>query len=408
MHEGSITQEGCAAGFPLLLVSVGILMNRERIVVVFFFALLALIGYQLYAVLYPFLVPIAWAILLAFLFHPALIMLNRVIPRRTTCAVIITVTVAMGVILPSIWLSAKLVYEAQTLYGNISQFSTTGGLVKASDWIRSTRVGAKVDASLNKRGITLEHELQTVALSSAKVTSGYVVEHGSAVASNFASFLFHFAIALLTFFYLLRDGQSYYEGLRELTPLHEEDKEVVFETLSATMSSVMRGLMLTALVDGVSLGLGYLVLGVPYWALLALLTAAGGLLPIGGTAVVWIPVAIYLGFESGWGVALALVAWSMITLTIVDNFLKPIAMRHGTNLPTVALFFGLAGGIEAYGPLGIFAGPAIIAIFSALLGVYRKTYLQRGDTGRLPRASATAALEVPRPVEKTPGSGTQS
>jgi predicted PurR-regulated permease PerM len=84
-------------------------------------------------------------------------------------------------------------------------------------------------------------------------------------------------------------------------------------------------------------------------------------------------------------------------------------MRHGTNLPTVALFFGLAGGIEAYGPLGIFAGPAIMAIFSALLGVYRKTYLQRGDTGRLSRASTTSALEVQRPVEKTPAeSGTQS
>lgn len=351
-------------------------MDRERIVVVFFFGLLALIAYELYAVLYPFLTPIAWAILLAFLFHPAVVALNRIVPRRTTCAVIITIAVALGVILPSIWISAKLLREAQTLYGAISEFSTTGGLAKASQWIRATPPGAMIDAALAKRGMRLEDELRKFALSGAKVTSDYVIAHGSAVASNFASFLFHFAIALLTFFYLLRDGESYYEGLRELTPLHEEDKAAVFETLRVTLSSVMRGLMLTALTDGVALGLAYLVLGVPYWAFLALLTAAGGLLPIGGTAVVWVPVALYLVIEVSWGAALALVLWAALTLAIVDNFLKPLTMRHGTGLPTVALFFGLAGGLEVYGPLGIFAGPAIIAIFGALLRVYRRTYVR--------------------------------
>ena len=76
---------------------------------------MAVIAYQLYAVLYPFLTPIAWAILLAFLFHPALLALNRIIPRRTTCAVIITVAVALGVILPAIWISAKLLHEAHVV-----------------------------------------------------------------------------------------------------------------------------------------------------------------------------------------------------------------------------------------------------------------------------------------------------
>jgi predicted PurR-regulated permease PerM len=137
----------------------------------------------------------------------------------------------------------------------------------------------------------------------------------------------------------------------------------------------MRGLMLTALLDGVSIGLGYLVCGVPYWALLALATAAGGLLPVGGTAIIWIPVAVYLIFQTGWGTAILLAVWATIALAIIDNFVKPIAMRHGTELSTLALFFGLAGGLEAFGPLGIFAGPAIMAVFAALLKVYRRTYV---------------------------------
>jgi predicted PurR-regulated permease PerM len=350
-------------------------MNQERIVQVFFFGFLALITWELYQVFEPFLMPIAWAILLAFLAHPALIELDRYIRSRTTSALIITLIVALGVVLPAVWLSERLVNEAQTLYGAASNLSTMGSLDRAGVWLRETRVGTHLANLLARHGIRLEDEIKSVGLRSAKVTSDYLIAHGGSAASNLASFVLHFGIALLTFFYLLRDGESYYEGLRGLTPMHEQDKTVIFDTLGATLSSVMRGLMLTAVLDGVTLGLGYLVCGVPYWAFLALLTAAAGLLPFGGTTLVWVPVMIYLGYSSTWVSAIGLGIWSMIALAIIDNFIKPLAMRHGTGLPTLALFFGLAGGIEAYGPLGIFAGPAVIAIFAALLRVYERTYV---------------------------------
>jgi len=350
-------------------------MDRERIIAVFFFAFLALITYELYALFAPFLLPIAWAILLAFLVHPALLEFNRLVRNRTICALILTIAVALGVILPAIWLSARLLHEAQALYAEIATVNPNSGLHAASEWLSKTHLGAKAATLLAKRGITLEDEIRTVAVRAAKTTSDYVVAHGGAVAGNIAAFIFHFAIALLTFFYLLRDGENYYEGLRELTPLHEEDKTAVFDTLRLTLSSVMRGLMLAALLDGVVMGLAYLALGVPYWALLALATAAGGLLPMGGTALVWLPVSIYLAIASGWGAGLVLIVWAALTLLITDNLIKPLAMRHGTDLPTLALFFGLAGGIQVFGPLGIFAGPAVVALFAALLRVYRKTYV---------------------------------
>ncbi len=350
-------------------------MNRERVIIVFFFAFLALITYELYALFQPFLTPIAWAILLAFLVHPALSILNGVIRNRTASAAILTIVIALGVILPAIWLSARLLHEVQNLYNEISVVSTNGGLRGVSDWVRRTHLGANAARVLERHGVRLEDEIRAVAVRATKVMSDFVVLHGSTVATNIAGFVFHFAIALLTLFYLLRDGETYYEGLRDLTPLHEEDKSAIFDTLRLTLSSVMRGLMLTALLDGVVLGIGYLVLGVPYWALLALATAAAGLLPLGGTMLIWLPVSIYLAAEAGWSSALAMIIFAAVTLVIMDNFVKPVAMRHGTNLPTLVLFFGLAGGIEAYGPIGIFAGPALLAVFAALLRVYRRTYI---------------------------------
>jgi predicted PurR-regulated permease PerM len=97
-------------------------------------------------------------------------------------------------------------------------------------------------------------------------------------------------------------------------------------------------------------------------------------MPLGGTALVWIPATLYLGYASGWSAAIGLVIWCSIALAVIDNFIKPLAMGHGTGLPTLALFLGLLGGLEVYGPLGLFAGPAIMAVFAALVRVYQKSY----------------------------------
>ena len=76
-----------------------------------------------------------------------------------------------------------------------------------------------------------------------------------------------------------------------------------------------------------------------------------------------------------WGIVL--VVWCSLAVAIIDNFVKPLLMRSGTGLPTMALFLGIAGGLEAYGPLGLFLGPAVMSVFAALLRVYQKTYIDR-------------------------------
>ncbi|MGA2412607.1 MAG: AI-2E family transporter, partial [Candidatus Binataceae bacterium] len=296
-------------------------MNRERIIQVFFFGLLALIAYALYLVIEPFLTPIAWAILLAFLAHPAQIELKRLVRSQTTAAAIISAVIGLGVVLPAIWLSARLVRETQSMYGSLSGLSGKNGYAAANRWLAHTHWGARLTTILANQGIRLEDQIHSALVSGAQLASAYLLAHTGEVASNLATFVFHFTIALITLFYLLRDGEAYYLAVLELTPLHENDKVAIFETLSSTLSSVMRGLMLTAVLDGFIIGLGYLVCDVPYWALLALATAACGLLPMGGTAIVWLPVAIYLAIESGWGSAILLTIWSMIALTIIDNFI---------------------------------------------------------------------------------------
>ncbi|MGH7812603.1 MAG: AI-2E family transporter [Candidatus Binataceae bacterium] len=349
-------------------------MDRERIIQLFFFGFLAVMAYELYLLLAPFLVPIAWGILLAFIAQPAFTLVDKYVKSRSLAAIILTVAVGLGVVLPAIWLSSLLVGEAQTLYVQVTAQVKAGMIVRLEQWAMHSDLFGWIAARLSEHGYKLSKHLPELTMNAARTVSNYVVENATQAARNAVTFVIDFGFALFAFFYFLRDGEYYYESLRELAPMHDEDKNAVFDTLRSTLSAVMRGLMLTAALQGVTVGLGLLIFGVPYSIFLALVSAVAGLLPIGGTAIVWVPAAAWLAYASGWPHAIGLVIWCTISVAVIDNFIKPMAMKHGTHLPTFALFLGIMGGLEAYGPLGLFAGPAIMSVFAALLQVYRKTY----------------------------------
>jgi predicted PurR-regulated permease PerM len=348
-------------------------MDRERIVQVFFFGFLAVMAYLLYQLLDPFLVPILWAMLLSFLFHPLMVDASRLVRSKSLAAALITLGTALVVIIPAVMFAVRLAEEAKTLEAAVSAAAGDGGVAKLRDWMLHLPLSDRVTAIIGPLNINTD-DLQAMAVKMAQLTSQYLASHVTSAARNLMAFIWDFSIVILTLFYFLRDGESYYEGIRNLTPLHEEDKRAVFETLRTTLSSVMRGLMVTAALQAVMIGLGLMIFRVPYSAFLSVVSAIFGVMPIGGTAWVWAPAAVYLAYASGWASAVGLVIWSAICVAVIDNFIKPWAMRHGTELPTIALFFGIAGGLYAYGPLGLFAGPAVISIFMALLKVYRKSY----------------------------------
>jgi predicted PurR-regulated permease PerM len=349
-------------------------MDRKRILQIFFFGFLALFAYELYVLLSPFLAAIGWAILFAFISYPAMLAVERRIRSRTAAAAVMTAAVALGVIVPAVWLSGQLAVEAQNLYRSVAALVRDGGITELQEWAAQSPLVASAAELLARFDIKLEDRLTELAVSAAQGASNYVVSNVTAAARNVIAFVINFTIVLFTLFYLLRDGDGYYEALRGVTPLEEHDKEVVFEGLRATLSAVMRGLLLTSILQGVAIGIGLFVCSVPYSLFLTLLTAICSLLPLVGTALVWVPAAIWLLYAAGWGWAIGLVVWSSLWSALIDNFIRPVMMKEGTGLPTMAVFFGMLGGLEAWGLVGMFAGPAVIAIFAALLRVYRRTY----------------------------------
>ena len=131
-------------------------MERERIVQLFFFGFLAVMAYELYELMLPFLTPLAWGILLAFMAHPALIEVEKLVKRRSLSTAIISVAVGLGVIVPAIWLSGRLVVEAQALYAQAAESVNGGGVTKLHDWAVRTDLGAWVARKMGERGYKLD------------------------------------------------------------------------------------------------------------------------------------------------------------------------------------------------------------------------------------------------------------
>src|SRR5512146_2494857 len=267
----------------------GGVMDRERIARIFFFGFLAVMGYELYLLLSPFLLPIAWAMLLAFIAHPALRRLERLVRSRTAAALLITALLALAIAIPTGWLSGKLALEATRV--SLGQFVRQGGIAQAGKQALHSGTVASIEAWLEHQGLRLEDIRHWMEQGSTHLTS-YVTANVTTLARNLVTFAVDVVIMLFSFFYLLRDGEEYFEFVRTLTPLPDEDKAMVFETLSSMLSSTMRGLLLTALLEGALLCLGYLVTGVPNALLLGAASGAAGLLPIGGTAFIWVPAVV--------------------------------------------------------------------------------------------------------------------
>src|SRR5579863_6319165 len=131
-------------------------MDRERIVQLFFFGFLAVMAYELYELIFPFLTPIAWGILLAFVAHPALIEVEKYVKRRSLSSAIISLVIGLGVIIPAIWLSGRLVTEADTLYSQASEMVRSGGVGRIHDRAMNTDLGAWIAKKMTEHGYKLD------------------------------------------------------------------------------------------------------------------------------------------------------------------------------------------------------------------------------------------------------------
>ena len=345
-------------------------LARGQVVVYFFFAAFLFLLYQLYSVFSGFLTPIIWAAILAMLFFPVYtIVLRWCGGRETLAAFALTLGITTGVVLPTVSLSSVITREGASLYHRVSEYVTSGELNATIQRLHASRFGRLVD-----RLEAYEIDWNAAARSSVDTVSSVIVSQVTSVARNVAVFLFDFTIMVFTLFFLFRDGERLYRGLRDVIPMDPGHKDAIFSVLYQTLSAVTQGMVATALAQGVLTWVALWSLGLPYTAFLGVVAGFLSLIPFVGAAGVWIPCTIYLAATGDLVRAIILLVYGSLVISMVDNVLRPLLIGGQTRLPTLFLFFGILGGVKTYGVLGIFLGPVLLAIVIAFIRIYQEQF----------------------------------
>ena len=345
-------------------------LARGQVVVYFFFAAFLFLLYQLYSVFSGFLTPIIWAAILAMLFFPLYtIVLRWCGGRETLAAFALTLGITAGVVLPTVSLSSVITREGASLYHRVSEYVTSGELNATIQRLHASRFGRLVD-----RLEAYEIDWNAAARSSVDTVSSVIVSQVTSVARNVAVFLFDFTIMVFTLFFLFRDGERLYRGLRDVIPMDPGHKDAIFSVLYQTLSAVTQGMVATAVAQGVLTWVALWSLGLPYTAFLGVVAGFLSLIPFVGAAGVWIPCTIYLAASGDLLRAIILLVYGSLVISMVDNVLRPLLIGGQTRLPTLFLFFGILGGVQTYGVLGIFLGPVLLAIVIAFIRIYQEQF----------------------------------
>jgi predicted PurR-regulated permease PerM len=181
---------------------------------------------------------------------------------------------------------------------------------------------------------------------------------------------------LFLLFFFLQDGDSMMARARHLIPLDETRKDRLFQQLSGVTRAIVIGTSLTAMLQGALIGAGFAIAGLPSPVVFGVLAALLSMLPVGGSAFVWVPATIWLFIDGRWGFAIFMLAWGLL-LSGLDNVVRPLLISGRAEISALAVFVGVLGGIPAFGAIGIIAGPVVLSLVVALLEFAEEARLGR-------------------------------
>ena len=358
---------------PLFPTPHGGAFSKERLSVIFFFAVFVFLIYQLFKLLTPFLSPLLGALMLALVVFPLRERYARKWPGSPNAvAGVLTLLIVVTVVVPVLVLVALFVREAAlmvpavTAWVNVHQSQGIEGLPES---VRG------VWASLEAFFIRVQFDVKAAAVDSLKNIGNGAAAMGAALVAGFFGMLFMMLILVLALFFFLRDGPAMVKSVIGLVPMEEHNKTLVIDNLDRTLVAMVRGSVITAVAQGSLTGVGLAIFGVPFPVLLGSLAVFLSVVPFVGAALVWVPGVIYLVVIGEIWPAAGLTAWGLFGVGLIDNVLRPIVVGGAAQLPTALLFLGVLGGLQVYGVLGGLISPLVIAGVIAFARIYRESYL---------------------------------
>jgi predicted PurR-regulated permease PerM len=318
-------------------------------------------------VLAPFIAAILWAGILVFATWPIFSRLRGRFGGRAGAAAGVMILAAFAVTLaPLALVIADFADEARSLVAAGREVFESG-LPAPPAWINEVPfIGATIHAEWTRVAAD-RGELAALVAPYLQALGRFGFDAGKNVTIGLATGALEIGLALFIAFFLYRDGEFVRERIAGgLVRVAGARGERLLAVAAGTVRSVVYGVLGTAFVQGLLMLVGLLIAGVPHAMLLAFITCLVSPLPI-GAPIVWIGAAIWLYLTSGWGWTIFMLVWGTGLVSMADNVVRPILISRGGSTPIVIVLLGIIGGVLAFGFLGIFVGPTLLALAYSLI-----------------------------------------
>jgi predicted PurR-regulated permease PerM len=332
---------------------------------------------------------ILWGLVAAILFEPATQRLaKRLNGRKGLAALLVLMLIIALIVIPALFLGTSLVQEAASLYERVrtNQIDVPGMLNQLRDALPSA-----VRRFIDRQGLTDFDNVRRMLGSGVASGLQNIASSALTVGQGALSFVAALGVMLYLTFFLLRDGRRYGELIRSALPLRSNVRDRLIDNFLVVVRATMKGTVVVALVQGGLGGLIFWALGIEGALLWGTLMGFLSLLPAVGTAIVWVPVAIYLLISGAWIKGAIMIFCGVFVIGLVDNLLRPILVGRDTRMPDFVVLIATLSGLEMAGLSGFIIGPVIAALFIAVWNMVIEQ-----------RAPAMAKIATTTPEEDTP------
>lgn len=333
-----------------------------------FLLLLAAISLAFAWILWPFSGAVLWGVVLAIVFAPLNRRLAKFMRQKRTFAAIATeIIIVVMVILPLMLIGASLVEQASGVYQRIEsgELSLSRYFQKILD-----ALPAWAGHLLDHFGLTDLSAIQTRLATALTKAGQFLIAQAINVGQNTFSFFVSLFIMLYLLFFLLRDGDSISGRIQDAVPLRAEHQSALISRFTTVIRATVKGNIVVALLQGILGGLIFWILGIHAALLWGAMMALLSLVPAVGSALVWLPAAIYLLASGSVLRGSVLLTFGIFVISLVDNVVRPILVGKDIQMPNYLVLLSTLGGIAVFGINGFVIGPLIAAVFLAAWDIF--------------------------------------
>ncbi|MEO0731918.1 MAG: AI-2E family transporter [Bacteroidota bacterium] len=336
-----------------------------------FFILVAFTTVAFLGMIRPFLVTVLWAVVLTMIFYGLYRWVGqRVGEERTGVAAMITVLlVFLFVIIPFVFLSIALVDQGVGFYESVR----TGELDPTVVVNLVEEQVPMVTETLEKYGVSTK-DLGERLSSFAVEVSQFIANRAFAVGGNLVNVFVQFTLMLYLLFFFFKDGRRIMRAIIDTIPMGNVRERALFMRFAQVSKATLKGTLVVAIVQGSIGGVLFALVGIPGALLWGVAMTLLALLPVGGSAIVWLPAAVILFAQGFVGRAIIVLIVGALIIGLVDNLLRPLLVGRDTEMPDYLVLISTLGGITWFGLSGFVIGPTIAALFITVWEMMGKDY----------------------------------